>query len=320
LSAASSRIDPSIRVIRAGQAPTGAYLACPTFPHYRYSWFRDGSFIADAMSRAGEIESAERFFDWCAGIVEARADAIRAGAFLHARYTVDGRESEEEWPRFQTDGYGLWLWALRQHGDRHGRPTARWEDAVALTLEYLRRHAAEACVDWWEERGGLHAATLACVAAGLEAWDQRVRLPVPEPRLDSSLLVLPLLGRGQPPLAELEARLVSPGGGVHRHLEDTYYGGGEWLLLVALLGLCYLSLGREDDARAKLDWIARHATADGELPEQSQDHLLAPEEYEPWVRRWGPPPSPLLWSHAMFIILATELEREGTARGELPLR
>ena len=41
----------SLAVIRAGQDAGGAYLAAPTFPTYRFSWFRDGAFIADAMSR-----------------------------------------------------------------------------------------------------------------------------------------------------------------------------------------------------------------------------------------------------------------------------
>jgi hypothetical protein len=35
--------------------------------------------------------------------------------------------------------------------------------------------------------------------------------------------------------------------------------------------------------------------------------VLHPDGYESWVDRWGPPPSPLLWSHAMFIDLALEL-------------
>lgn len=301
----------SIEVIRAGQALSGAYLACPDFAPYRYCWFRDGAFIADAMSRVGEVTSAERFFDWCGSVIAERAEAIEAGGRLHARYTVEGRESREEWPTFQVDGYGLWLWALRQHLDRHGRPDSRWERPVGLTLEYLRRHGGEPCVDWWEEREGLHAATLASVAAGLEAWGERAELPEPDERLDASLLALPLLGKADAPLAELEARLVSPGGGVHRHAEDTYYGGGEWLLLTAMLGLAYALAGREADARAKLEWVEARATQSGELPEQSQDHLLAPDCYEPWVEKWGPPPSPLLWSHAMHLTLESELGESG---------
>jgi GH15 family glucan-1,4-alpha-glucosidase len=307
LSAVNSLPEASVAVIRAGQAEMGAYLAGPTFPPYRYCWFRDGSFIADAMSRVGEVKSAERFFDWCASVIEVRAAEIRAGNILHARYTAEGNESATDWPIFQVDGYGLWLWALRQHVDRHGASPARWQRAVELTIEYLHRLGGQPCVDVWEERMGLHAATLACVAAGLESWGESAELPEPEHRLDASLLFLPFLERGRPPLAEIEARLVSPGGGVHRHLEDTYYGGGEWLLLTAMLGLCQAALGRVDEARAKLEWIAAHATGEGQLPEQSQDHLLAPESYEPWVQKWGPPPSPLLWSHAMFLTLATAL-------------
>ena len=66
----------SVGVIESNQAETGAYIASPAFPVYRYCWFRDGAFIADAMSRAGRIESAERFFDWCARILTDRANTI----------------------------------------------------------------------------------------------------------------------------------------------------------------------------------------------------------------------------------------------------
>ena len=79
----------------------------------------------------------------------------------------------------------------------------------------------------------------------------------------------------------------------------TYYGGGEWLLLTALLGLAEPEHGQD-----RLDWIAAHATPDGGLPEQVQDHLLHPQTFDEWVAKWGPPPSPLLWSHAMFLTLA----------------
>jgi GH15 family glucan-1,4-alpha-glucosidase len=117
-----------------------------------------------------------------------------------------------------------------------------------------------------------------------------------------------LLFIGTPELvAKVERSLVSPGGGVHRHLEDEYYGGGEWLLLTAMLGLAYVDYGRLDDARECLDWIERHARDDGDLPEQSQDHLLRPDRYQPWVEKWGPPPSPLLWSHAMYLRLCHAL-------------
>ena len=43
------------------------------------------------------------------------------------------------------------------------------------------------------------------------------------------------------------------------------------------------------------------------MPEQVSGHLLAPGSFDEWVERWGPVASPLLWSHAMFVILAVEL-------------
>ena len=282
----------SVEVILAGQAPSGGYVACPDFPPYRFSWLRDGSFVADAMSRAGEAasrecRSAEAFFDWVARIVE-------AGLGFEARYTLAGERDETEWPHRQHDGWGLWLWALREHTRRHGGG-ARWREAADATAAYLERVRLEPCVDWWEEREGVHAATLACIAAGL---GDDLDLSSAEDRLDASLLVLPFLDFGAVDVSPLISPLISPGGGVHRHLDDVYYGGGEWLLLTAMLGLA-----EPDRAETCLGWVADHAERGGRLPEQSQDHLLHPETYDGWVAKWGPPPSPLLWSHAMFVDL-----------------
>jgi GH15 family glucan-1,4-alpha-glucosidase len=95
--------------------------------------------------------------------------------------------------------------------------------------------------------------------------------------------------------------------GVHRHRDDEFYGGGLWLLLAGLLGWHYARSGREDDARAQLEWIGAAATRTGDLPEQVDEHLLRPEKRDEWVGRWGPPACPLLWSHALFLTLTLEL-------------
>ncbi|HVM68796.1 MAG TPA: hypothetical protein VM204_03045 [Gaiellaceae bacterium] len=294
----------SVAAIRAGQSPEGGYVASPAFPEYGYSWLRDGSFIGDAMSLVGEHESAERFFDWVARIVA-------RGGELRTRYRLDGSDDTGEWPMRQWDGWGLWLWALRRHAERGG--DTRWDDAADGVRRRLRLLWREPCHDWWEEREGLHAVTLGCLLAGGvdDPELERAFREKADWRLDASLLALaaPLevVAPEELPLAPLLDGLVSPGGGVHRHPEDEYYGGGEWLLLTAMLGLVELRLGREEQARQRLAWIAAHAAPDGALPEQAQDHLLRPERFEPWVERWGPPPSPLLWSHAMFLVLAHEL-------------
>ncbi|TGU42129.1 glycoside hydrolase family 15 protein, partial [Mesorhizobium sp. M00.F.Ca.ET.186.01.1.1] len=72
------------------------------------------------------------------------------------------------------------------------------------------------------------------------------------------------------------------------------------------LGWYYVRAGKTDRAQEILDWIVAKRAAAG-LPEQVQEHLLAPEQYAAWVERAGQPAVPLLWSHAMFLVLADEL-------------
>jgi GH15 family glucan-1,4-alpha-glucosidase len=277
-------VAKSVEVILAGQSPSGAYVACPSFANYRYSWLRDGCFIADAMREAGEVESCDRFLDWCARIVVREPD----GPF-EARYTLDGEHDISVWPKRQIDGWGLFLGTIRRRG------SARWDEPAAHVARWLGQVWEEPSVDWWEERAGLHAATLWCVGNGLASDEiKRVALDRARDRLDASLLFI-----GKPELvAWVEESLVSPGGGVWRNLDDEYYGGGEWPLLTAMLGLA-----KPERAGECLRWIEAHARPGGELPEQVQDHLLRPERYEPWVEKWGPPACPLLWSHAMYLRL-----------------
>ena len=274
----------SVEVILAGQSPAGGYVACPNFEQYRYAWLRDGSFVADAMREAGEVASCDRFFDWVARVVLARPTGP-----WDARYGLDGHPDRSEWPKLQVDGLGLWLGALRRRG------SSRWAEAAVLVERWLDDHWGEPSIDWWEEREGVHATTLWCVGNGLDSDEIRAEaLARAHDRLDASLLFI-----GTPDLvAWVEESLVSPGGGVWRNLDDEYYGGGEWLLLTAMLGLA-----KPERAAECLAWIEAHARPNGDLPEQSQDHLQRPERYAPWVEKWGEPASPLLWSHAMYLRL-----------------
>jgi isomaltose glucohydrolase len=355
-----SLVRHSVAVIEKNQAKTGAYIASPAFPVYRYCWFRDGAFIADAMSRAGRVTSAEAFFGWCARILTDRAGMIReqiearrrgepiaTSELLHCRYTVDGSEAPEEWWNFQLDGYGGWLWALGQHAQRHAVQVDRYAQATALCAQYLTAFWAEPSYDWWEENTGhQHTSTLAAIAAGLRAaaaselLDAQLRADasgaaneiasevrtraVSAGRLtkwldgdgiDASLVACATPFRLFEPddslvietVRMIEQTLRTAEGGVHRHPDDSYFGGGEWLLLSAFLGWYYQDVGRVEDARAQLDWIVAQATANGDLPEQVDTNMLVPEAKETWEQRWGSVATPLLWSHAMLLTLALEL-------------
>ena len=118
-------------------------------------------------------------------------------------------------------------------------------------------------------------------------------------------------------VAEIERTLRRGDGGVHRYAKDTYYGGGEWALLTAWLGWYYTRCaaqpgapdGCREKAAALLQWVEAQADLEGNLAEQVADHLNAPEFHALWVKRWGPVASPLLWSHANYIILRRALEQ-----------
>lgn len=174
----------SAELIEALQAPSGAYPASPTFSAYAgYSWFRDGAFIADAMSAAGRRESAERFFDWCAevmtaqrsqiAVIVAAADAgepVPDEAMLPTRFTLDGVPGTDAWWDFQLDGYGTWLWALGAHIERYAADPRRWAPSIELTVDYLVSSWTRPCFDWWEEHSErVHVSTLGSVRAGLRA-------------------------------------------------------------------------------------------------------------------------------------------------------
>lgn len=140
--------------------------------------------------------------------------------------------------------------------------------------------------------------------------------PITESAVDSSLLGMAfpfnVLQPDDPLMAatveEIEATLHRPGGGVYRFINDVYFGGGEWLLLAAWLGIHYLLLGKREKAVQLMEWMECQADSDGNLPEQVCEHMLNPAHYDGWVKKWGPIASPLLWSHAMYLILATDLQ------------
>ena len=362
-------LESSADLIASLQDAGGAYPASPTFSAYiGYSWFRDGAFIADGMSSYGRIESAERFFDWCAAVLEMRASevgsivaAATAGrpvadaAMLPTRFTFDGRAGDDDWWDFQLDGYGTWLWAVGEHARRHGTDASRWARAITLSVEYLCSSWRRPCFDWWEEHAmHVHVSTLGCIAAGLReavalgvldadheasaletvaaivdllradgVADGHLSKWLGSTAVDASLAaVVGLLGVvpggsdvGRATIAAIE-RDLAVDSGVHRYLDDTFYGGGQWPLLSCMLGLAHVRAGDLDRARELLDWAIATAGPDGSFPEQVGGHLLAPGRLEEWVGRWGPVAQPLLWSHAMVIRLAVELGDAGATAME----
>lgn len=352
----------SIRLILDNQAPSGAYPAAVDYATYRDCWFRDGSYIAYSMSLAGHPESADRFHQWAADaiirrahIIEKAVDHRRNGLpletadLLHTRYTLDREDSITDWPNFQLDGLGTWLWALNQHvliSDTP--PTTSRAQAAELVSQYLTALWDQPCYDCWEELPDqVHPHTLAAIHGGLAADQTLFHRDHTNPLaaithtllnnaatngyftksigrndVDTSLigLVTPynVVASDHPSfvktLHKIETELRHNGGGPHRYATDTFYGGGEWVVLAGWLGWHHATIGDQTAAHQLQRWIEAQADDHGNLPEQVPHHLNAPDRHQDWVDQWGPIAKPLLWSHANHIILSQHLARDGPTR------
>lgn len=354
-------VEASLEVIARGQAPSGAFVAGPTFSQYGYSWFRDGAFIAEALDLAGRVDMAARFHQWVARVVLAAADGLeraRAAAregripaasdYLHCRYDADGAPSDDsDWPNFQLDGPGIWLWSLAGHLRHGGRLDPALSAAVAIAARYLADLWETPCADAWEEAPEhVHTSTLAAIQAGLEAAAMIDPALADEPALtraldriggrmtvvdgaftkwagnaevDGSLLWIAapyrLLDPAEPrfaaTLARIETEITDADGGVHRYRTDTFYGGGAWPVLTSAYARVLLRRDGPGDlerATEALRWIEAQADGAGHLPEQVADHAFWPERIDEWRNLWGESARPLLWSHAAYLALRAELE------------
>ena len=121
-------VETSVQAMLANQQPNGAFIASPDFGQYQYCWLRDASFIAHALDRVGELEASALYHAWVAKAIEGIAPAMdsavqhhRAGLALEpadmspARFNLAGLPVSDDWPNFQIDGYGIWLWSLQEH-------------------------------------------------------------------------------------------------------------------------------------------------------------------------------------------------------------
>lgn len=360
----SRLVEVSLQVITDHQDSSGAYPASPAFSAYQgYSWLRDGSFTADAMSRWDRVESANRFHYWVNGVLlkrssqveeliaaKVRGDQLDLDQMLPTRFTFAGDNGNDDWWDFQTDGYGMWLWTVIAHARRHHLDLASWLPGMQVAVDYLLAFGDLPCFDWWEEHSEhTHTSTLAAVHAGLReaatveylGQDRCTQAAAAANALrdmilargtttddhgthltkwfgatnvDASLLscVVPygLLDVNDPIAVATVAAVAADldfDGGVHRFTADVFYGGGQWPLLSCLLGSNRAAAGDRDSAQKYLEWAAAQADFDGLLPEQVTEHLLHPESRDEWIQRWGTVAQPLLWSHAMYLILAQDL-------------
>lgn len=256
---------------------------------------------------------------------------------LHTRYTLEGEENISTfWENFQLDGFGTWLWALLEHQKLASASIPEeWLQAARITADYIEGLWRFPCYDCWEEfRKEIHPHTLATIYGGLQAYgeltgDRRERTMqdilsflqenahpdgywqkfIGNPQVDASLLSLSVPYRLVQPengvmrrtAEKIEADLYR--GGVKRYATDTYYGGGQWILLAAWLGWYWWEVGEQEKAWKLRRWIETQADERGWLPEQVAVDVNNRSMITPWIEKWGPSATPLLWSHAEYLIL-----------------
>ncbi len=346
----------SVDTILKYQGANGSIIASPDFAQYHFCWLRDASFSSYALDLAGEHEASGRYHSWVNLAVSQIAEKIdkvtaarRQGEDLNpedmppARFSLGGTTVIDDWPNFQIDGYGTWLWSLGRHLDFAGYSDLpeQFVDSVTRVARYLATFALTPCYDVWEENGdALHTSTLACVYGGLSAaatllgdgqYDQ-VAADVKSHLLDgarqtgfyvkssinsdvdaSSLwLSWPFSvvahddGHFAKTVSLVEERLTFSGG-IRRYPTDVYFGSGAWPVLTGSLGLHYVDAGDMEAAERCRAWIASRFDDHGLLGEQYGGDERDPVHYREWVALWGMPAQDLTWSHAMYVILCAAI-------------
>jgi len=218
-----------------------------------------------------------------------------------------------------------------------------WLQAARTTADYIEGLWRFPCYDCWEEFGKeIHPHTLATIYGGLNAYgeltgdlrgqtlgdileflqshgqaDGHWQKFIGNSQVDTSLLALStpyrLVQPHEPVMRrtaeKIEADLAPAG--VKRYATDTYYGGGQWILLAAWLGWYWWEVGEKEKAMQLRCWIEAQADERGWLPEQVAVGVNDESMVTPWVAKWGDSATPLLWSHAEYLILTKFMNDEG---------
>lgn len=257
------------------------------------------------------------------------------------RFHLDGSveiDHHEAWPNYQLDGYGTWLAVLSQTQTDCSETLLA---AVQTVADFLAKAWSSPSYDCWEEGGDLlHGSTLLAVAGGLKAaagitgnqsyltefgkildylernfvMDGHFIKHSGSSKIDASLawaslphnvydLSSPLV---YSTVEAIKKELRNPLGGVKRYLGDTYYGGGDWILLEGLLAWNEARIGNREFWEKSRSWFASIADENYLLPEQILADVQEPTMVKPWEERWGNAAHPLLWSHAMYLLMLHE--------------
>ncbi|WP_155855268.1 hypothetical protein [Actinotalea ferrariae] len=328
--------EQALRDLDALVLEDGASLAAGS-PYWRYVWPRDASFTAAALARSGHPDDAHAVLAYLArmqasstvdGVLQARYLPDGSGGVPDARPAqLDG------------SGWVLWGVAQWYAAAGPGRDAQLEElrELVVSSVGTIRAHVdpvsglPPAFPDYWEVRerrptlgtlapllAGTRAAAPVLAALGEPpAGDLVARLergveghfaPSYPRRLGGSAQdtavawLMPPFGAPDPQVTaawqDAAAGMARPAGGLAPG-EDWKRDGVSWTPETAMWALTAAASGDVEQAEHWLDWLDRHRTARGSLPEK--------------VLHDGSPAAvaPLAWTASTVLLALDELDRQG---------
>jgi GH15 family glucan-1,4-alpha-glucosidase len=353
-----------VRTVRALQDDGGAWIAAidsdilaTNRATYAYCWPRDGAIAAHHMVDMGRLEPARRFLSFCGRVVRSEGPP-----FLQ-KYAADGRlgASWHPWVRdgqkvvpWQQDETALVLAAAARYCEVAG--TAEFGGLVARCADALAQLVRDDGLplpswDMWEERWGVHAATV-CVTARALHEASRLGLPACE---EWAVAAERMLGRFEEAFFEPDAgRYARTIGEVGRDLtpDSSFLFAIRWADGIVHRDEAAASVAEALRVRTSVgglaryegdyyfrqgegvpgnpwvistiwwaEWAGEHDWLEAWLGERAGASGMLAEQYHPWT---GEPlsVSPLMWSHveaARFLARKQSGPARGAERGAGPV-
>ncbi|WP_225755403.1 glycoside hydrolase family 15 [Actinotalea sp. Marseille-Q4924] len=332
--------EQALRDLDALVLDDGAALAAGS-PYWRYVWPRDASFTAAALARTGHADDAHRVLTYLARMHErSTVDGVLQARYLP---DGSGGTPDARAPQLDGNGWVLWGVAQWYAAAGPGRDAQLEElrGLVTGSLATIRAHVdpvtglPPAFPDYWEVRESRPTlGTAAPLLAGARAAGP-VLAALGEPPVGDLVALLErgvegnfaphyprrLGGRAQdtavawlmPPFGAADDQVTSawrdaaagmarPAGGLAPG-EDWKNDGVSWTPETAMWALTAAASGEVELAEDRLDWLDRHRTDRGSLPEK--------------VLHDGSPAAvaPLAWTASTVLLALDELDRQGAGSG-----
>ncbi len=172
--------DKAIEVLDRMRLENGAYTASIS-EDYNYVWIRDVfytvlPFLHSPSKRYEKAYEALfnlfRSYEWKIDI-HTQKKPVYLYEYIHARYSTDLKEIDQEWGHAQNDAIGAFLWGAGE-GIRHGQKVVTSEEDLRIIqklVDYLEcvRYWQAKDNGMWEENMEVHASSVGACVAGLKA-------------------------------------------------------------------------------------------------------------------------------------------------------